>query len=253
MQASGRRRRGYAIGVSALAHFLILALAFTQRPTLPIPPYAEAPSPDVINIELVPRRSPSATPAPLRVRRAAQALPGAPAPLPLPSAPSRIPPSPQATAPGPGPGQLAPAGPDLRAALRHGLAGCANLASLGIARARLDDCDQRLGRGAANAPFLPAPIPTRIRAYYDQVAAARAPDPQPIRDISKGTGGAGPAGMFWEDGIATNGHGPGVGCKIHFGAGKKIANAPPHSLHWGPCFIEPPKGSLDPEVDITPP
>jgi hypothetical protein len=38
---------------------------------------------------------------------------------------------------------------------------------------------------------------------------------------------------------------PFVGC----GRGKP----PPHGLKIGPCFIDPPKGSLDLDVDIPPP
>jgi hypothetical protein len=94
---------------------------------------------------------------------------------------------------------------------------------------------------------MPAAIPPRIRAYYDAVAEAKKPDPPlvPLRARSA-------MSMFEGDPVVTNGHGPAVGCKIHFGPGK-VRNTPPHALTFGPCYIEPPKGSLTPEVDLTPP
>jgi hypothetical protein len=43
-----------------------------------------------------------------------------------------------------------------------------------------------------------------------------------------------------------------IGCLIPFGPGEK-PKILPHALTLGPCFIEPPKGLLDPEVDIVVP
>jgi hypothetical protein len=251
MQAWTRRRTGYAIAGSALAHFVVLGVAFVQRPTLPIPPYVEAPSPDAIQVELVRRPAPSAKPQPLSLHRAPQQpLPGAPAPLSAVQPPG--PPAPLAAAPSLAPAAPAP-GSDLRAGLRRGPAGCVNLASTRSAsRAESDDCNDRLGRGGASGPVLPLQIQPRLRAYYDQVALAKAPDPPPVRNAEKPPTGSGPAGIFWLPDIPTNGHGPSFGCSIAFGAGKKT-NTMPHALRLGPCYIEPPKGPLDPEVDLTPP
>ena len=87
---------------------------------------------------------------------------------------------------------------------------------------------------------MPAAIPPRIRAYYDAVAEAKKPDPPlvPLRARSA-------MSMFEGDPVATNGHGPAIGCKL---PRPKL----PHALMLGPCYIEPPKGSLTPEVDVTP-
>jgi hypothetical protein len=115
-----------------------------------------------------------------------------------------------------------------------------------MTRAQRDLCNERLGRNLSGEAFLPAAIPRRIRAYYDAVAEAKAPDPSPVRLTAQGAGPAGVAGLFAGDERTTNGHGPGIGCKWP-------APKLPHALMFGPCYIEPPKGSLTPEVDITPP
>jgi hypothetical protein len=115
-----------------------------------------------------------------------------------------------------------------------------------MSRAERDRCDEQLGRGVATAPYLPAAIGPRIRAYYDAVAEAKKADPQPVR----------PPGIesSFGDPIPrpSNGHPPGIGCQIFFGPGAK-PNPRPHALTLGPCFIEPPKGPLTPEVDVPPP
>ena len=90
------------------------------------------------------------------------------------SRPSRVERARPRTRPTPG-----PAAPDLRAALQHGVIGCAN-AGAGLSRTEREHCDERLGQGVASAPFLPAAIGPRIRTYYDAVALAKKPDPQPV-------------------------------------------------------------------------
>jgi hypothetical protein len=116
-----------------------------------------------------------------------------------------------------------------------------------MTRADRERCEEQLGHGVASAPFLPAAIGPRIRAYYDAVAEAKKPDPPPAPRRPIGALGR------WEPDVReTNGHGIGIGCHIAFGAGQK-PKAPPHALTLGPCMIEPPKGTLDPEVDIPPP
>ncbi|HEY0437064.1 MAG TPA: hypothetical protein VGC92_10510, partial [Phenylobacterium sp.] len=215
-----------------------------------IPDAPEAPSPDTIVVQLAPRlpRTVSAAARPLRLHRTpAPAQTAGPPVSPLPAQPSA--PALPALAQTPGPAQP----PDLRAALRHGVAGCVNGAVVGLTPAERERCNERLGRNMTREPFLPAPLEGRIRAYYDAVIAAKAPDPQPVRLTAQGASGPGTAGMFSTDERITNGHGPAIGCKIHFGVGKKQPSAGPHALTWGPCYIEPPKGSLTPEVDITPP
>jgi len=118
---------------------------------------------------------------------------------------------------------------------------------VGMSRAERDLCNERLGRDVAKEPFLPAPLEGRIRAYYNAVADAKKPDSQPTP--GKATGAL---GLFETQDWATNGHGPHVGCSIHFGVGEN-PKPRPHALTLGPCYIEPPKGPLNPEVDVTPP
>ena len=86
-----------------------------------------------------------------------------------------------------------------------------------------------------------------MRAYYDAVAEAKKPDPQPVPIKAPGS-----LGMLESDMRKTNGHLPGIGCSISFGPGEKPKKLP-NALRLGPCYLEPPKGSLTPEVDITPP
>ncbi|MGZ6020327.1 MAG: hypothetical protein ACXWKO_16790 [Phenylobacterium sp.] len=96
-----------------------------------------------------------------------------------------------------------------------------------------------------------------MRAYYDAVIKAKAPDKPwtPNRAI-------GALNRFDPEPRASNDHLPGVGCVFPFTYGQKQTakqkkaarrNALPHALWLGPCFIEPPKGSLDPEVDVPVP
>lgn len=256
MQTAKRRRTTWAIAASALAHVAVLILALLQRPTLPSPAEEEAGPPEaIIPILLLPRTPPLAAagapqPNALRLHRRPQrpdvsSLPVAPLPA---AAAARRPlePAPPSEAVAPNaPAASGPSGPDLRLALRHGLAGCANTADM--TRAERERCDEQLGRGVASAPYMPAAIPPRIRTYYDAVAEAKKPDPQQVPLRAPGR-----LSPFDTDVRTTNGHGPGIGCKITSGPGEK-PKGPPHALSLGPCFIEPPKGSLTPEVDLTPP
>jgi hypothetical protein len=255
MQTAKRRRTTWAIAASALAHVAVLILALLQRPTLPSPADEAAGPPEaIIPILLLPRTPPLAAagapqPSAVRLHRRPQrpddtALPVAP--LPAAAAPTRpSEPTPLSETAAPTAPASGPPGPDLRLALRHGLAGCANTANM--SHAERERCDEQLGRGVASATYMPAAIAPRIRTYYDAVAEAKKPDPQQVPLRAPGRLHA-----LDTDVRTTNGHGPGVGCKITWGPGEK-PKGPPHALSLGPCFIEPPKGSLTPEVDLTPP
>jgi hypothetical protein len=257
MQTATRRRTTWAIAASALAHIAVLIAAILYRATLPLPADGLAGPPEpIIPILLLPHTLPGSAagapqPSAVRLHRRPQrpddsAPPIAPLPAAVATRPSERPP----TTTGEGQASSTPAaalpGPDLRLALRHGLAGCAN-AGASLTRAERERCNEQLGQGVASAPYLPAAIEPRIRAYYDAVAEAKKPDPPPVP--LKAPGSLKP---FEGDPRTTNGHGPGIGCKIPFGPGEKPKKLP-HALYLGPCFIEPPKGSLTPEVDITPP
>lgn len=254
MPKAGRRRAG-AVAISAGLHAgLFIALAL-HAPRLKVPPPASAgPPAPIIPILLSPRAAASAAAAgggPIRLHRRQVRPRDLPAHVrPLETAAAAAPrPAPTATSPTPNPGE-AGAGPpalasaDLSRALR-GRLGCANLDSL--SRAERAACEERLGRGAADAPYIPAPIDPAKRAYYAAVAAAKAPDPPPTPQ-----GATGRLGLFEGDARGMKGHGPQVGCSIKFGPGEK-PKGPPNALKLGPCFINPPAGPLSPDVDIAPP
>jgi hypothetical protein len=115
---------------------------------------------------------------------------------------------------------------------------------VGLTRAEREKCEERLAAGAKTAPHLWGMEPAK-RQYYAAVAEAKAPDGAPTQAVAIGR-----LGMFQTDMRGMKGHLPSVGCKVHFGRGYKPPNAPPHALKLGPCFIEPPAGSLSPDVDV---
>ena len=129
-----------------------------------------------------------------------------------------------------------------------------------MTRAERERCEDQLGAAAKTAPVMALAMEPRMRAYYDAVIKAKAPDKPwtPNRAI-------GALGRFdAEPRVSSSGdHLAGVGCVVPFGLPKKMTakqkkaarkQALPHAL-WlgGPCFLEPPKGSLDPEVDVPVP
>lgn len=134
------------------------------------PPPPRAPRPDV-------RRAPAPQPSPARPREVA--VPRAAPVLPLPMAP--VPRATPAPAPTPargsgsggavaGPGAGQPGG-DLRGALRGSTVGCANRGAVGLNRREAEACDEKLGAGAKDAPFIEPPIDPTKRAGYDRRAA----------------------------------------------------------------------------------
>jgi len=253
---TARRRRTSAtaaIGASALAQLGLLVALLLYKPVLVAPQEPSGPPVAIIPILLLPRTPPAAAGGPvqgeLRLHRRAQrqaSLPPPVAPLvtaaPVADAPAKAlsPAAPSISASGP-----SASGPDLRTALRRSAVGCANRA--GLSRTERDVCDERLGRGAAAEAYIPTPLEPRIRAYYDAVAKAKAPDGQPVPQRATGS-----LGMFDIDPRGVSGHGPGIGCKIPFGPGQK-KKLPSNWLTLGPCYIAPPQGPLSVEADITPP
>jgi len=261
MPPAKRRRTTRAVAASTLAHAALLTLALLEHPTLtrPVeqpngPPEAIIP---VLLLPHAPREAGAAASADqVRLHRRGQrpddetSLPVTP--LPVARAPERAPaealPSPQSlAAAAEAPTATEPA-PDLRAALRHGAAGCANAAAVGMTRAERERCDDQLAAGAANAPVLGIALSPRIRAYYDQVALAKTRDPPIVAPNHSRAPipGDGPPQRPGGD------HVPLIGCAIPFGPGHK-PKLPQHWLTLGPCFIAPPKGPFTQEVDITPP
>jgi hypothetical protein len=262
MQTASRRRTTWAIAASALAHVAVLVLALLERPTLPPQASESGPPQAVIPVLILPRATLSpaggaARPGEVRLHRRPQRADQRPSPAeplpvaPLPAAPSPAKPAeaakPSAVAAEGQPGAPSAPGPDLRAALRHGVAGCANLGAVGMTRAEREACDDQLARGVGQAPVLGVVLQPRIRAYYDAVARAKAPDrpPSPAR-------APGALGMFDVDDRGQTGHPPMIGCSVPFGPGEK-PKLPSHWLKLGPCFIAPSQGPLTVEADITPP
>lgn len=250
------RQRGtktvVAIGASAVLHVGLLVGLLLYRPALFIPVEPAGPPEAIIPILLMPRVKPAAAAgAPqgdLKLHRRAQrfaALPPEVTPL-VTATPARSAPAgASGTAPTTAPSAATAAGPDLRAALRYGAGGCGNRATL--SRSERDLCDERLGRTAASADFIPAPIEPAKRAYYDAVTLAKKPDGQPVPQRAIGR-----LGLFDADPRGQTGRAPGIGCHIALGPGKKKP-LPSHWLTLGPCFIAPPQGPLSVEADITPP
>jgi hypothetical protein len=223
-----RRNHGARMGLAGAAalgvHLCLLALLAMRSAPLPVGQYGE----DALEVILVapiylPRRSMSSPPR-TPVPRPPKATSSAVAPLQI--APGESPDAPPTPAPpplAPGPALAA----DIGAALRRRL-GCARTDHAGLSRAERQACDDTLGRGAKSELALGQTLNVEKRAYYDAVMAAR----------------------------KSEGHGPGIGCHIRFGGGKRPSvEVPAHGLKLGPlpCFVVPPAGMLTPEADIPNP
>jgi hypothetical protein len=240
-----RLERG-AILVAAVGLHALVLLLLTRPVTLDFPDRST--DEDAIDVTLNRPRRPART-----VARSE-----ATAPTPAPHAPAKVAPSTVETlplAPVPaGPAAVsAPAAPgprgDLGAALRAGGFGCASDRRTRLSPEERARCEERLGGLARNAPFLPAAIDPGKRAYYDAVAQAYDNGGPMVPLTARGA-----AGMFDADASANSGHGPRVGCSVKFGPNaRKAPKGPPNALRAGPCFIQPPNGSLTPEADIPKP
>lgn len=259
--APRRGRRIAAIAASAIAHGVLLALVALHAPRLVIPSEPGGPPEPVIPLLLMPRLPPSQSTAPgaqpgvVRLhRRQMRAPPPEPSVAPLP-APQPVqtaapaPPSPASVAPTRR--QALPEGPreQLGAALRRSAIGCANPQAAGLTREERAACEERFGSGSGAAPYIPAPLSPEIRAYYDAVAKAKAPDGPLTPQIARGR-----AGLFDDVPVGMKGHLPGAGCGLALGANGGAVR-PAHSLKLGPlpCYVVPPAGSLSPDVDVANP
>ncbi len=138
---------------------------------------------------------------------------------------------------------------DLGAVLRQGGFACAGVRNTMLTPDERARCQEKLGALALKAPSLPAPIDPAKRAYYDAVAQAYDNRAAMVTLTAPGA-----AGMFDAPPSYNNGHGPRVGCSVKFGPNaRKTPKGPPNALRAGPCFIQPPVGSLTPEADIRKP
>lgn len=248
MSVRRRREAAGALAVSLAVHLLVLALLAVLAPK-PEEPFAGAPAELVAPVYLLPRRPHRAT-----AGKAAAAPPGERRPRAPAAAPPSLAPAPFAPA-SPTPqgsssataSEAAPNGA-LSAALRGGAIGCANPVLL--SRRERERCEDRLGRGAATAAAIPAPIEPAKRAYYDAVVAAKDAGGQLVPLQAPGS-----LGLLDSDRRAVKGHLPSVGCKIPFGGPRNAPKGklPEHWLKLGPCFVAPPQGPLTVEADISPP
>jgi hypothetical protein len=172
-----RRRRSVIALASALGHLILFALIGLQVSELRLT--AQPPGP-ALDIRMIPPERPLPRPA-AQTPRAAEIRPRptrTPPPATVPTLP--LSPGPPA-APGgnrggigvrdaPAPLPEAPGG-DLRKALRGFSPGCRMRDTVGLTRAERDACDEKLGRGAGDAPYIPAPMDPAKRAAFDAQAA----------------------------------------------------------------------------------
>lgn len=169
----GGRERTIVLALSILGHGVVLGLLAATRG---MAPGLMTPSP-VIEVQIVPAYVPVAPPRPAPKR----AAPSSPAPNTFSPRLSRRPADEAPIAPlmAPQSPAAAPAlEPGVRAALRGGALGCANPDALGLdsqARAR---CLERLGAGARETAFIPAPLSKQKQADFDSAAARKEADRQ---------------------------------------------------------------------------
>lgn len=126
-------------------------------------------------------------------------------------APSAVPPLPMAPVPTPvtpapavktgagsggtvaGPGTSLPGG-DLRGALRGSTVGCANRRAVGLNQREVDRCEERLGAGATDAPWIAAPMDAAKRSAFDaearrkEIIRQRKAAPPPV-GVTRGNAG----------------------------------------------------------------
>jgi hypothetical protein len=165
MPAAKRGRRIAAVAVSGAVHLLVLAALAVHAPTLMIPNEPAGPPEPIIPVLLMPRLPPpaaasGAAPGPIRLHRRQLSplppvLPVAPLPVPEPS--PQPPPAQAGPAPPLRPSQL-PEGPrqEIQNTLRRSAIGCANPQAAGLTRAEREACEEQLGRGTREVPYVPA-------------------------------------------------------------------------------------------------
>jgi hypothetical protein len=188
MQTATRRRTGWAITASAIAHLAVGIVVLLQRPMLVAPELEHGPPEPIIPILIMPKTPPAAPgahlaqAAPIRLHRRPQPflppdVPTAPIAPPAPAAPAAA-----APAPAPGPAVLHPApmpeGPkgDVRTALRRSYVGCANADAVALTRAERDLCDEKFGKGAKDTAFAGLGLTADKQRLLDAAAARKEED-----------------------------------------------------------------------------
>lgn len=176
------RNRAIIVAGSVTAHAAFFLLLGLTSPKVRAIIDRDPDRPPPVEIELYhppqPREArrtvmPTSSPMPSIVRpRQAEPLPvpATVAPLPMAPVPKAAPP----VRTGAGSGVTSPSplpGGDLRGALRRSTVGCANELAVGLNRRELEECQERLGKGAKDAPFIPAPMAAAKRGAFDARAA----------------------------------------------------------------------------------
>lgn len=201
MLTARRGRISRAAAVSVAAHVAVLAVVALQSPMLTIPVEPAGPPIPVIPVLLLPKTPPPAAgqkaqPQPIRLHRRPQPfVPPDVTPAPI------APPAPPAASPAPKSPVVVfhpapqPEGPkgDVRTALRHSPVGCANPLAVGLNRAERELCDEKLGKGAKDAPFYEPGLAMSAakKGLMDRAAANREADykytrTQPIQSAPGG-------------------------------------------------------------------
>jgi hypothetical protein len=183
MLTARHRRRSWAVAASVIAHLGVLIAALLQRPTLVLPVESGGPPEAIIPVLILPRTPPPAAgggarPAPIQLhQRLLRDLPGETPvrPLLLP-APKPVEPPAQA-APSPAPVREAvPAPPPSTEAIRGTLRAMLGCSSAVLSRDERTRCQERLGRGAHDEPYLAQSLSKEKRAALEQAGAAKLAD-----------------------------------------------------------------------------
>lgn len=183
MRTATLRRSTVAIAASLIAHIAVFAIVWMQRPVLVIPEELAGPPEPVIPILLLPRTPPSSAahggPTQIRIHQRTRRsedkdLPIAPLVTPVPPSPPPAPPGPAAVRRGP-PGPAEARQANVQGALQA-LLGCANPNLASLSRAQRAKCDERLGAGAKDQPFLGLGISADKQRLLDAAGARREAD-----------------------------------------------------------------------------
>lgn len=179
MLTARRRRSSWAVAASVLAHLGVLTAVLLQHPTLTIPIEPGGPPEAIIPVLILPRTPPpmggrGVKPAPIQLHQrllhtTPEQAPVAPVVIATPK-PVETP----VQAPGPvtareAPQALPPPSDAVRATLRTTL-GCTDIR---LSREERAGCQERLGRGARDAPYFAQPMAGEKRAAYDEAGAAK--------------------------------------------------------------------------------
>lgn len=168
----GGRARAAVLAVSAVGHVVILAALAASRGSLP----ALMTPPAVMQVQIAPAYIVPARPKPApQPSKRQQSSPRAPAPrlARLPAEDAPVAPLFVQQAPPAAPAEL---DDGVRSALRNGALGCANQEALALDKRARARCLERLGAGAKDAPFIPAPLAKDKQAEFDKAAARKEAD-----------------------------------------------------------------------------